>query len=193
MKPVAGIVLKSLALAVLAGAVGFVFNLARPQGLELVAQKPYKIYVPCPIATKAAASARLRELCQDLSCLFLVDARPQAEYQEAHIPGAVSIPYDPIRPLDEETLAELRRAKGLGILVYGDLQINSGKLLADELASAGLRGVRYLRAAFRPGSRRGVAPAAERRHEGPAAEWALRSFGARPDLPGSGVHRRVAV
>jgi rhodanese-related sulfurtransferase len=148
MKPVAGVVLKSLALAVLAGVVGFVFNLARPQGLELVAKKPYKIYVPCPIATKAAASARLRELCQDLSCLFVVDARTQAEYQKAHIPGAVSIPYDPIRPLDEETLSELRRAKGLGILVYGDLQINSGKLLADELASAGLRGVRYLEGGF---------------------------------------------
>lgn len=148
MKPVRGIILRSLALAVFAGSVGFVFNLARPQGLALVAEQPYEIYVPCPITTKEAAPAGLDELCQDLSCLLVVDARPGDEYEKAHIPGAVSIPYDPLRQLDEKTLSELRQAKALGILVYGDLGIDSGKLLADELASAGLRGVRYLQGGF---------------------------------------------
>jgi rhodanese-related sulfurtransferase len=145
---VKGVILRSLVLAVFAGLVGFVFNLARPQGLELVAAEPYEIYVPCPITTKEAVPARLNELCEDLSCLFVVDARPEAEYQEAHIPGAVSIPYDPIRPLDDEKMSGLRQVKGAGILVYGDREINSGKLLADELASAGLRGVRFLEGGF---------------------------------------------
>jgi len=145
---VKGVIIRSLVLAVFAGLVGFVFNLARPQGLELVADEPYEIYVPCPIATKEAVPARLDELCEDLSCLFVVDARPEAEYQKAHIPGAVSIPYDPIRALDAEQLSRLRQVKGAGILVYGDREIDSGKLLADELASAGLRGVRYLQGGF---------------------------------------------
>jgi rhodanese-related sulfurtransferase len=148
MKSVPGVILRSLLLAVIAGLVGFIFNLARPQGLELVAAEPYEIYVPCPLTTKEAAPAGLDELCEDLSCLFLIDARPRADYQEGHIPGAVSIPYDPIRQLDENKLAELRKVKGMGILVYGDLEINSGKLLADELASAGLRGVRFLQGGF---------------------------------------------
>ena len=145
---VKGVILRSLVLAVFAGLVGFVFNLVRPQGLDLVAAEPYEIYVPCPITTKEAVPARLDELCEDLSCLFVVDARPEAEYLEAHIPGAVSIPYDPIRALDAEKLSGLRQVKGAGILVYGDREIDSGKLLADELASAGLRGVRYLQGGF---------------------------------------------
>jgi len=148
MKSMPGTLLKSLALVVVTCSVGFIFNLARPQGLPLVAKEPYEIFVPCPITTKEAGPAGLDELCEDLSCFFVVDARPEAEYRRAHIPRAVSIPYDPIRQLDEKTLSGLRKVKAAGILVYGDLEINSGKLLADELASAGLRGVRYLEGGF---------------------------------------------
>mgnify|MGYP001049198167 CR=1 FL=1 len=141
-------VLQAIGLTGLACAIGLVVNWARPQGLPLVADKPYEIYKPCPVVSAEAEGVAVDALPQDLSGWVLIDSRRERAFEQAHPAGARPVPYDPLQLPEESVLTELRREKAAGILVIGDNQIDSGRLLGAELAGAGLRGVRYLQGGF---------------------------------------------
>ena len=148
MRRVVRIVVQAVALAGLACSIGLVVNLARPQGLPLVADKPYEIYKPCPVVSAEAEGVAIDALPRDLAGWILIDSRRERAFEQAHPAGARSVPYDPLQSPEESVLAALRREKAAGILVIGDNEIDSGRLLGAELAGAGLRGVRYLKGGF---------------------------------------------
>ena len=76
-----------------------------------------------------------------------VDARKSDAFQTGHIEGARHIPYSFVEPLSKETLESLRDSKS--IIVYCNREDSeAGKLLAGELAQAGINGAAYLEKGF---------------------------------------------
>ncbi len=138
---------RSFVLALVGSVVGLVINLARPEGIEFSRSEPYNIYVPCPMMPKEAKALEIQDL-QEAKDMVFVDARPRADYDKQRIPGAWSLPYN---PLTSPPPLEIKKLKALGpnrIIVVGDTEIDSGRLLAAELAEAGCLGVRYLKGGF---------------------------------------------
>ncbi|HOX41975.1 MAG TPA: rhodanese-like domain-containing protein [Myxococcota bacterium] len=142
------VLLQSVLLSGGAAALGLAVNALRPGGLPLVAEEPYAIYKDCPLLTKEAQAVTPEALEADLGGLVVVDARPAKEAAAGRPVGALPVPFDLLDPVDPGVVAELR-ARGPGrVLVVGDTEIDSGRLLAGELAEAGLQGVRYLKGGF---------------------------------------------
>jgi rhodanese-related sulfurtransferase len=142
------VLLQSVVLSGGAAALGFAVNALRPGGLPVVAEEPYAIYKDCPLLTKEAQAVAPEALEAELEGLVVVDARPAREAAAGRPAGARSVPFHPLNPVDPGIVAELR-ARGPGrVLVVGDTELDSGRLLAGELAEAGLQGVRYLQGGF---------------------------------------------
>ncbi len=134
--------LRLAVLLFLPSAIGLSVNAARPDSLAWVAVVPYEIYADCPetyakaepITVEAARAARKR---------LVVDARPKSEFDAGHLPDAWSLPYDSLFPVAAEDLARIRDgATGRLVVVIGKGM--NARLLADELAEGGLKGIRYL-------------------------------------------------
>jgi rhodanese-related sulfurtransferase len=142
------ILAQALALALVGSALGALFNLVRPDGLEWVASKPFEIYKPCPLLAAEAAPIELADLPADLGALVILDARSLTEFEQNKMPGSRSLPYHPLNAPDPAVVAELKALGPSRILVVGDVQIDSGRLLAGDLAEAGCLGVRYLKGGF---------------------------------------------
>ncbi len=158
IKAIGTILGQAVVLAAVGAVLGLGVNAVRPEGLALVAEEPYEIYVPCPMMPAEATPVEPEELADlDLNGLVIVDARPVEAYDHRRIPGSRSLPYHPLKSPPAEVLAEYEALEPNRILVVGDTEIDSGRLLAAELAAAGCLGVRYLegglaawRAAGRP-------------------------------------------
>jgi len=76
-----------------------------------------------------------------------VDARKSDAFQKGHIEGARHIPYSFVEALSIETLERLRDSKS--IIVYCNREDSeASKLLAGELAQAGVNAVTYLEKGF---------------------------------------------
>ena len=138
------ILIQAIILVVAASVVALTFNAVRPAGLPLVAGQPYMIYTDCPMMLKEATPVAVADLPADLSGLVLVDARLVEDFENAHLPGSRNLPYHPIKSPPAEFLKALLAAGPNTILVVGDEEINSGRLLAAEFAEAGCLGVRYV-------------------------------------------------
>jgi len=148
LKKALKVLAQAFTLTVVAGLIGLIFNLVRPAGLPLVAGAAYDIYKDCPEISKEASPVKVEHLEKDLSAFTIIDARPVNAFLEAHLPGARSIAYDPIRPMEESLVSQLKELGPNRLLVYGDMEIDSGRLMAGELSSAGLLGVRYIQDGF---------------------------------------------
>ncbi len=145
-----GTILGQAAVLTAVGALlGLGVNAVRPQGLALVAEEPYEIYVPCPMMPAEATPVEPAELSElELGDLVIVDARPVDAYDRRRIPGSRSLPYHPLKSPSKRVLGEYQALGPNRILVVGDTEIDSGRLLAAELAAAGCLGVRYLEGGF---------------------------------------------
>ncbi len=137
------VIAEATGLVVLASVLGLAFDVVRPSSLGFFAAEPYEIYQDCPMLAKEALGVKIDEISEDDTLVF-IDARSLEEYHKDHVPGARSIPYHPLRAPKPEMIAELRSLGPNQVLVYGDREIDSGQLLAAELASAGLLGVRFI-------------------------------------------------
>ena len=127
---------------------GFAINAVRSDGLPLIADKPYDIFVPCPetlgtVELIAPDDARLSD-----GKSFIVDARSLDEYNAWHLKDAVCITYDYLEPISEEELKNVaRNIVGSGkerVIVYGDgdgREGSTGYELGRELAGHGIQHV----------------------------------------------------
>jgi hypothetical protein len=137
-------------------------NLARPDGLALVAAEPHRVVVPCP-GDKLGPASPMQPSDPLLSAAgtLLVDARDGAEYAQWHVDGAVSLTYDLLEETPEyrSTIADLlvTHADARRVVVYGDdqpgLETTDGRpgdaggtgfLLAGALSRQGMRNVSYV-------------------------------------------------
>ena len=79
--------------------------------------------------------------------ICFVDARKREAFQEGHIEGARHIPFSFVEPLSKETLDTLKDYKS--VITYCNRQDSeASKLLAGELAQAGIKGAVYLEKGF---------------------------------------------
>lgn len=145
------IFIRAVLIAAGAALAGICVNLfIHPKPIPFIATQPYDVYVVCPeggelrgIEKISAEALSLAELEQKI----LIDSRPEEEFRKGHIPGAISMPHDPlICPLPETV--EMLKQKGLIVIVYGDGDPNSGVLLVEELQREGLKNVMFLEGGF---------------------------------------------
>lgn len=139
---------QAVLLAAVGSGLGLLVNAVRSEGLALVAEKPYELYVPCPMMPSEASPVKAGDLEGDLSALQIIDARPDAAEASQRIPGARLLPYHPLKSPDVNVLSEFKALPPRSLLVVGDTAIDSGRLLAAELSEAGCLGVRYLEGGF---------------------------------------------
>lgn len=122
--------------------------------IPLVADKPYEILVPCPEHVgKPARALKPQEVRDAGENLALIDARERESYDEWHLPGALSIPFDYLEPNPEEK--KVLRTHARKVVVYGDGENpDSGEQLAHAISGKGVKNVFFVK---------GGAPALRRR------------------------------
>ena len=137
---VAAVLLFSVSLA-------FITNTARDDRLPLV--MPFPPIYRCPSSEKPGLPVDLRtalSLHGKPGAVF-IDSRKKELFQQGHIEGARHVPYSFVEPLSKEILDTLRGYKA--IVVYGNREDSeASKLMAGELAQAGIKGVFYLESGF---------------------------------------------
>jgi hypothetical protein len=141
----------SLVVASIAAAAGlFVNSFLNPNGIPLMAERPYDILVPCPEPGGEVTPVRVGEALTDSEGAFWVDARPPAEFGRWHHPQAVNVTYDYLDPTPDRIIEDLARSvarsKAQRVFVYGDGDDpDTGEQLARELSGKGIRNVFFIR------------------------------------------------
>jgi rhodanese-related sulfurtransferase len=123
--------------------IGVVFNAVRAEGIDLVAQVEYEIYVPCP-ESQAESETMTAENARAQEDVLYVDARPEEDFAREHIKGAVSLPYPLLGDPPPEKIEALKR-RSVPIVTYGGGgRDQSGKMMADLLTELGVPDVSHL-------------------------------------------------
>ena len=144
-------VTRTAALATLVAAtVALVVNALRPDGLPLVADKPYEILVPCPepggeVSPVTPADASL--LSKDT---FIVDARTKTAFDAWRFGHAENLTYDYLDPVPEADIKALTReiaaSRAKRVVVYGDGDTpDTGEQLGKELSGHGIKNVCFVK------------------------------------------------
>ncbi|MCX5866992.1 MAG: rhodanese-like domain-containing protein [Proteobacteria bacterium] len=142
--------LKTAAIVIVAAIAGLLLNLVNPRAIPYFSPKPYDIYVSCPQeetapGIKKITSRELNEL--RVAGVVIVDSRPTPEYLEGHIPGAISLPYDPLACPDPKTVEMIKEGERV-VVVYGSTSPDEGVALAQGLHHQGVPMVAHLEGGF---------------------------------------------
>ena len=140
MVSVRRVLARACLLTAVSAAAGLGFNRIRPVGIPLRAQ-------PEPSAAKADADITVHDAAEQLGAVLFVDARSRAAYDEGHLPGAVSLPWEAFETAFGEVAAAL--IPGIPLVTYcegGDCIISH--LLARSLRQGGYDDVRTLAGGF---------------------------------------------
>ena len=135
---------------VISSAVALAFNAVRQDGIPLIADKPYEIFVPCPeplgeVSGIPPASSLLDDAEVRSGRTLVLDAGTAAEYSSWHFRGAWSVPFDYIDPVPDRTVRKIAASGARRVVVYGDGgEPDSGRELARELAGRGITGVYFV-------------------------------------------------
>jgi len=138
---------QAAALLVFSAFVAFVTNAVRDDRLPLV--MPFPPSFQCPSSEKPGDPVRVEQALAFFGKpgIVFVDARKTEAFRQGHIEGARHIPYSFVQPLSKETLDSLRGYTS--IIVYCNREESeASKLMAGELAQAGINGVVYLEKGF---------------------------------------------
>jgi len=128
---------------------GLALNAARPDGLPLVATKPYETLVPCPEPGGPITALSADEARADSDTTFFIDARSPAAFADRHTNGARNVPYDYLEAtppaLLESLTREISQSGKRRVVVVGDGgSADSGKELAKEISAAGIKNVAFV-------------------------------------------------
>ena len=76
---------------------------------------------------------------------LLIDGRLEDEYDEWHLQGAVSVPFDYLEPVPKSRVVELISTNARRVVVYGDGDDpDTGRELARELSARGANNVFFV-------------------------------------------------
>lgn len=142
-------VFEGVLLVVLMSAVGLTFNGLRGRGLEVVAQEPHQVLMPCPEPGGPVNALQSGDPALLSQRTFLVDARPQMEFEAQHVDGAVNLPFDWLDPVPEDQLMQLAdriaTSRATKVAVYGDGgRPDSGEHLGKEISGRGIKNVFFV-------------------------------------------------
>jgi hypothetical protein len=130
-------------------------DLARSDGIPLVADVEYDIFSQCADSDAVAQAATASELGVEGAAILYVDARPAEAFAAERVQSAVNAPYSVLFGASPEAIqavkaeAALRKVKE--IVVYGELAepgsgggaVDVAKPLAEQLVESGLMGVKH--------------------------------------------------
>ncbi len=126
--------------------VAIIINFFHPHRLPLFANKPFEIYVPCPDTTGEVKEISYEDFQEIKESAIIIDARDREEFEKWHLDQAENIEYDYLNPVCPLKIKEILSKKKLNVVVYGDgEEPDSGKELAKELASKGIKNVFYIK------------------------------------------------
>jgi len=135
---------RALLIAGVSSLLAVAVNATRPTPVMWIAQADYEIFEDCDETTESADSIDIAEILKHPDWYMIVDSRDPEPFEEWHLEGAYSLPYDPLFSVDEETIDALRSEAGdRSIVVVGEGDI--ARLLADDLLSEGLSWVQFIR------------------------------------------------
>lgn len=134
---------RSFFIVLFASLVAVGVNAGRPDSLAWIASSEYEIYDECPEGEEEAPAIAIDELLENPDYFLLVDSRMPGEFDEGHVDGALSVPYDPLFSVTEEDVVRVRETAGdRTVVVIGDSL--TARLLANDFLSQGLDWVHYL-------------------------------------------------
>jgi rhodanese-related sulfurtransferase len=139
--------LQIAAVLVFSATLAFTINAARDDRLPWV--MPFPPTYQCPSSEKPGLPMDLQTALKLYAKpgIVFVDARKEDAFRQGHIEGARHMPYSFVEPVSEEALDSLRGYSS--IVVYCNREDSeASKLLAGELAQAGVKGVVYLDKGF---------------------------------------------
>ncbi|MBN1827149.1 MAG: rhodanese-like domain-containing protein [Candidatus Eisenbacteria bacterium] len=138
-----GFLLRTTILVGVSSLTAVMVNAFRSDSLDWVAAAEYEIYEECPESTEPATPVTLDELRENPDYFLVIDCRDEESFVADHLEGSISIPYDPLFPVDEEAVLAIRESVGdRTVVVVGDSM--TAKLLADDLIAQGIEWVQYL-------------------------------------------------
>ncbi|HNZ03183.1 MAG TPA: rhodanese-like domain-containing protein [Myxococcota bacterium] len=147
MKGIARVIVEAGLVAVLASVVALVFNAVRPEGLSLVADRPYELFVPCPepLGKVDELSAADAWRAMGRGKILLIDAGSETDFKGWHPEGAWNIPFDYILPVTDGDIRKIASSGASRVIVYGDgSEPDSGRELARELSGRGINNVSFV-------------------------------------------------
>lgn len=147
MKQKAGMTIlrDALVVLILITIIALGINALRSKGLPLVAKEKYRILVPCPEPAGEAKALHSEVVTNPLPGDLMVDGRTATEFAVWHPQNAVSVPFDYLTEVNDETLASLVKTGARRVIVFGDGQNpDSGEQLAKELSGRGIKNVHFI-------------------------------------------------
>jgi hypothetical protein len=129
---------------------GLLVNLFHPEKIPYIAEEEYETLVPCPEPGGEVTPLEATDPSIHAEDTFIVDARRKPEHQVWKLRDAMSIPYDYLEPIPDQTLKELiRRTQKTGarrVLVYGDgKDPDSGEQAGREISGKGIKNVFFVK------------------------------------------------
>jgi rhodanese-related sulfurtransferase len=156
MKTPYQVLLQACGIVVASAALAVGTNLARPDGIPLVADVPYDIFAPCVDSEVQVGAASAAELAAAGKAVLYVDARPAEDFAREHAAGAVNAPYSVLFGAADEDLAKVKAAatgrSAKRVVVYGTLAepeaggggVELAEQLAKQLVEAGIQDVEHV-------------------------------------------------
>ena len=127
--------------------VAMIINTVRSDTLPLV--MPFPPEYQCPSIVKTGAPVKV-EMALDVfgrADIAFVDARSKEKFEKGHIKNAVHIPYSFIEPIPKQAVTDLRPYET--VIVYCNTKgAERSRMMAGELARAGVEGVAFLEDGF---------------------------------------------
>lgn len=149
MPGIAIVLRNSVIIAVVSSIIGIGINFTRHDGLSLIANKSYEVFVPCPEPIKEVHTVSSNILKKKNKNILIVDARPESLFVRQHISGAINIEFDYLYSVPDSVVKAIIISKAHYIIVYGDgKRPDSGHELARELAGRGVKNVGYIKDGF---------------------------------------------
>jgi rhodanese-related sulfurtransferase len=135
------------ALLILSASLAFISNAARETRLPLI--MPFPPAYQCASLEKPGVAMDLHRALNFYGKpgTAFIDARKRNAFQQGHIEGARPIPYSFVEPLSQEIVDGLKDYTHIIIYDNGK-DSETSKLMAGELAQAGVKGVVYLEKGF---------------------------------------------
>jgi len=138
-----------------AGAVAVVTNLARSDGIPLVAEVEYDIFAKCEDSEADSQAVDAAQLAERGDRILYVDARPADLYSAERVAGSINVPFTSVLSgADPEDLARVAQAakEAAEVVVYGTFpdpyapgeEVDVGRSLAEQLIEAGVEEVRHV-------------------------------------------------
>jgi len=149
------VAVQALIVVLAAAGAAIASDLARSDGIPIVAEVEYDIFSKCMDSDVEAQAADAADLGARKAVLY-VDARPAEEFAAERAAGALNAPYSVLDGASPEAIAAIRaeaaRRKAVDVVVYGEIAdpsaagaaVDLAKPLAEQLVESGIPGVKHL-------------------------------------------------